>query len=72
MPHPAWTLVIFGLLLVGVGLLWLVAPHLPIGRLPGDLVIQRPHFRLYLPITTCIILSLLLSGLFWLVRLFQR
>lgn len=62
------TLVIAGLVLVGLGLLLYVAPSIPLlGRLPGDIRIERPGFRFYFPLTTCILVSLLLSGALWLV-----
>ncbi len=48
--------------------LWLV-PQVPwIGRLPGDIRIERPGFSLYLPLGTCLLLSLVLSLLAWLVQ----
>jgi hypothetical protein len=57
------TLVLVGLLLVLVGLALHASPSIPLlGRLPGDIRIERPGFRLYLPITTCLLLSLILSG----------
>ena len=62
-------LVIAGALLVALGgVLWL-APQLlgPLGRLPGDLRIERPGFRLYLPVTTCLLLSSVFTLLSWLV-----
>lgn len=37
-------------------------------RLPGDIVVQRPGFTLYFPIVTSILLSLLLTGILWLLR----
>ena len=43
-------LIIFGLVLVAVGVLWPVIAKLGLGRLPGDLVIERENFRLYIPI----------------------
>jgi hypothetical protein len=56
------------LLVVLGGLLWLV-PQAPwIGRLPGDVRIERPGFSLYLPLGTCLVLSLVLSLLAWLVQ----
>ncbi len=62
------TLIVGGLVLLGLGVLLHVAPSLPLlGRLPGDIRIERPGLRIYLPITSCIVLSLLLSGLAWLV-----
>ena len=52
---------------------WLLAPHNPwLGRLPGDIAVERPHFRFYFPVVTCIVLSLLLTGVLWLVRSFQK
>ncbi len=51
-----------GLLLAGVGVLILFAGRIPfLGRLPGDLVVQRKHFTFYFPIATCVVLSLLLT-----------
>lgn len=62
------TLVIAGLVFLVLGLLLYVAPSIPLlGRLPGDIRIERPGFRFYFPITTCILLSLLISGLLWIV-----
>jgi hypothetical protein len=57
-------LIALGILLVAAGLLYHYAPHVPLlGRLPGDIRIQRGNFRLYIPITTCVVLSVLLTGL---------
>ena len=55
----ARTLIIAGLVLVGIGLL--IKLGLPIGRLPGDIVIKREHSTFYFPIVTCIVLSVVLS-----------
>ena len=69
MRHPGWVLVIIGLLITGIGIVWLLSPSIPLlGKLPGDIRVEREHFRFYLPLTTCILLSLLLSGILWLVR----
>jgi hypothetical protein len=66
-------LVIIGLLVTGIGFVWLFAPSIPlIGKLPGDIRIERENFRFYFPLTTCILLSLLLSGVMWLVRYFLQ
>lgn len=51
----------FGVLLVVVGALLLVAQRLGLGRLPGDLVVKRPGFTFYAPLATSIIVSLLLT-----------
>ncbi len=57
-----------GFLLVAIGLLWPLLSRLPWGRLPGDIVIQRPGFTFVFPITTCIVISVVLSLIFWLLR----
>ena len=62
------TLILIGLALLVIGLAWPWLGKLPLGRLPGDIVIDRPSFKLYLPITTMILLSALLSLLLWLFR----
>lgn len=61
-------LLILGALLVAAGLLWPWLSRLPFGRLPGDLVVERPGFRLFAPFTTMIILSVVVSLLLWLFR----
>jgi hypothetical protein len=54
-----WMLVIVGLVIVGIGLIWVLAPSLPrLGRLPGDIVIERGNSRFYFPIVTCIVINL--------------
>jgi len=58
-------LIIFGLVLVAVGVLWPVIAKLGLGRLPGDVVIERDNFRLYIPIATSLLISLLLSVVLW-------
>lgn len=62
-------LLVLGALLLAAGLLWPWLSRLPFGRLPGDFVIERPGFRLYFPLTTSIIISLLIALL---LRLFRR
>ena len=61
-------LIIFGLLLVAAGLLWPLITRLGLGRLPGDIVIERENFRLYLPIATSLLLSVVLSLILWLIN----
>ena len=58
-------LIIFGIVLIAIGLLWPVMSKLGLGRLPGDIVIERENFRLYVPIMTSLIISVVLSLLLW-------
>ncbi len=68
-----WILVGVGLLIVGAGVLFLVGPSLPwLGRLPGDVRVGRGPVRFYFPLTTCLLLSLALTLVVWLVRLLRR
>jgi len=61
-------LVTLGIILVIVGLSWPWLMKLGLGRLPGDIVIERENFRFYFPITTMIIVSLIVSLIVWLFR----
>lgn len=61
-------LITLGIVLVVLGLAWPWLQKSGLGRLPGDFVIERGNFRLYFPLTTSIIVSLLLSLLYWLWR----
>lgn len=73
MHHPAWSLVVVGVLIAGIGLLWLIAPSIPwLGKLPGDIVIERQNFQFYFPVVTCILLSVVFTAIMWLVRYFSR
>ncbi|MBD3618200.1 MAG: DUF2905 domain-containing protein [Halomonas sp.] len=62
------TLVIIGIVILLAGLLWPWLGKLPIGRLPGDIVIERPGFKAYFPLATMLLASLVLSLLLWLFR----
>lgn len=61
-------LIIAGVLLVVAGLAWPWLSKLGLGRLPGDIVVQREGFSLYFPIVTSLILSVIASVVFWLIR----
>lgn len=65
-------LILLGVLLIVIGLLWGPLTRLGLGRLPGDIVIERENFRLYIPITSAILVSVVLSALLALVRHFLR
>jgi len=60
-------LILLGLLVLGLGLVWPWLGRLGLGRLPGDIVIERENFRLYLPLGTCLLISVLLSAVFWII-----
>ncbi len=62
-------LVILGIIIVALGGLLLLSGKIPwVGRLPGDIIIHRKNFTFYLPLATSILLSLLLTLIFWLLR----
>lgn len=60
------------LLVLGVVLLAAGKLHLPLGRLPGDISWRGKNSVLYFPVVTCIVLSVLLSLLFWIIGQFRR
>ncbi|AEB10220.1 DUF2905 domain-containing protein [Desulfobacca acetoxidans] len=63
------TLILFGLILAGIGLILIIAPKIPwLGKLPGDITIEREKFTLYFPLGTCIVVSIILTLLFSLFR----
>ena len=61
-------LILLGVLVLSIGLAWPWVSRLPLGRLPGDFSIDRPGFKLYFPLVTCLLLSALISLIAWLVR----
>jgi hypothetical protein len=61
-------LIVAGLTILVIGLLWPWLSKLPLGHLPGDIVVEREGFGFYLPLTTGIVLSLIVSLVIWLFR----
>jgi len=61
-------LIVLGLAILVVGLLWPYLARIGLGRLPGDLVFQRDNVTLYVPLMTCLLLSLLFSLILWAVN----
>ena len=57
-----------GAVLIVAGLLWPWILKLGLGRLPGDIVVERDGFRFYVPIVTCLLVSLVVSAVLWLFR----
>lgn len=63
------TLLVIGAVLAGLGLLLLLADRVGwLGKLPGDIVVRREHFTFYFPLTTCLIISVIVSFVVWLFR----
>ncbi|MDH5203537.1 MAG: DUF2905 domain-containing protein [Nitrospirota bacterium] len=61
-------LIIFGIIIVAVGGLLLISEKIPwIGRLPGDIIIQKKNFTFYFPLATSILISLILTLFFWII-----
>ena len=63
------TLIVVGVVLIIVGLGWPWLGKIPLGRLPGDIMIDKPGMKVYFPITTMILVSLVLSLI---VRFFNK
>jgi hypothetical protein len=61
-------LIVLGLAILVVGLLWPYLSQIGLGRLPGDIVIERENMTFYFPLMTCLLLSVLLSLVFWVVN----
>lgn len=59
------TLILLGVILIAVGLLWPWLAKLPLGRLPGDIHMQREGFSFHFPLMTSIVVSVVLSLLLW-------
>jgi hypothetical protein len=62
-------LIVVGVVIIVIGLLWPWLAKLPLGRLPGDIVINRANLKVYIPITTMILISLVISIL---LRIFRK
>lgn len=61
-------LIVAGAVLIAVGIAWPWLRALNLGRLPGDIVIDRPGVHIYFPIVTCVLISVVLTLLFWIFR----
>jgi Protein of unknown function (DUF2905) len=59
-------LIALGLIILVVGIAWPFLSRIGLGRLPGDIVVHRDGTTFYFPLVTCIIISVVLSALFWL------
>jgi len=61
-------LIVIGLVLLLAGIAWPPLSRIGLGRLPGDIVIQRGSTSFYFPLVTCIVISVVLSALMWLLN----
>jgi hypothetical protein len=61
-------LIMTGGLLLAVGVLWMLGERLGLGRLPGDFTIRGERITFYFPLATCLLISVLLSLLLWIVQ----
>lgn len=61
-------LIIIGLVILIIGILWPWLGKIPLGRLPGDIVIDKPGLKVYIPITTMILISVVISIILWIFR----
>lgn len=66
-------LIIGGIVMIVVGLLWMAFGRwLPFGKLPGDIAVEKENFKFYFPVVTCIVLSIGLSLVMYVIRWFLR
>ena len=61
-------LIVAGVVLLVAGLAWPLLARLGLGRLPGDIMVERGNFRFYFPLATSLVVSVFLTLLFWLFR----
>ena len=61
-------LIVLGIAIVVAGLLWPYLSRIGLGRLPGDIVIERENMTFYFPLMTCLLVSIMLSLVFWVVN----
>ena len=57
-------LIYIGLIILAIGILWPFLKELPIGRMPGDIVLKKDKFTFYFPIISCLVVSLIISIIF--------
>ncbi|SFM17302.1 Protein of unknown function [Paenibacillus sp. 1_12] len=66
-------LISLGIALVVIGILWSVlSKFINLGKLPGDIVVEKENFKFYFPVVTCIIISVALSLVMYVIRLFNK
>jgi hypothetical protein len=68
MTKMARFLIMLGLVILVAGLLWPYLSRIGLGRLPGDIVIERGNVTFYFPLATCLLVSVVFSLIFWVVN----
>lgn len=61
-------LIILGIVILIAGIAWPLLARLPLGRLPGDIIIDKPGLKVYIPVTTMILVSVVVTVILWLFR----
>lgn len=73
MPALGKVLLVTGLVIAAVGLVLMFSGRIPwLGKLPGDIAIEKGNFRIYAPITTCIVLSVIITLVLWVLSLLRK
>ncbi|MCF8029155.1 MAG: DUF2905 domain-containing protein [Desulfobacteraceae bacterium] len=62
------TLIAIGIAIAVIGVFWPWIARLPVGRLPGDIIIDRPGLKVCIPVTTMIVVSVVISVVLWILR----
>ena len=62
------TLIAIRIAIAVIGVFWPWIARLPVGRLPGDIMIDRPGLKVYIPVTTMIVISVVISVVLWILR----
>lgn len=62
------SIIYIGILIIAVGFLWPWLMKLPLGKLPGDIAIKKEGFQLFFPITSMILISLVITLILWLFK----
>ncbi|HZY09768.1 MAG TPA: DUF2905 domain-containing protein [Bacteroidota bacterium] len=66
-------LVIFGIVIIGMGFLLMFFERIPfLGKLPGDIHVKKENFQFYFPITTSVVLSVIVSAILWLISILSK
>ncbi len=66
-------LILFGILLIILGIIFSFSGKIPyLGKLPGDIFVKKENFTFYFPLTTCILISIILSLIFYLISKFLK